>query len=430
VFSGQASSNATFDENLHTRLLPYRYALSTFRPNFNVYQASNISSNSSNSSNSNNTNSSVVTTKTMFVKVEIFVLDRPIDYADPLAVSEAYEIFINADGDATLRCAGYVSFLRALQTLSQLVQRDGTIQRLPIYISDFPSYQWRAVMLDVVSNYQTIPEIKRLVRGMRVSKLNVLQLHLTDAQAFPLELQVFPELTASAAYSKDKTYSRLDIADLIQYAQLYGVVVVPEMQTPVHTASWTRAEDLSKLNTCGHINPLKWADYCSYPPCGQLDPTNEKTYFLTGTILGELESLFPSRYLHYGGDAYNSACWDLSDNIAKFMKETNLTTYDDLYDYYVNVINLVTDVDRTVIYNDIQQLRNLTYFQNGILQYWLPSAGLDDLLEFQNPLILGQLDELYLTCGELIGPKHNNSQNACGQSKTWWTVYNFTIPAA
>jgi hexosaminidase len=154
----------------------------------------------------------------LYINIELFVLDEPYDYVDPLLTNEAYEIFISEQGEVTLRCAGYVSFVRAITEFGHLILPDGTLTKLPLYISDFPSYSWRALMLDVSTNFIPIYTIKWLIDGMFVSKLNVLQLHLSDAQSFPYELIQFPEVTKQGAYSTYEMYTREDLVDLIIYA--------------------------------------------------------------------------------------------------------------------------------------------------------------------------------------------------------------------
>jgi hexosaminidase len=187
--------------------------------------------------------------------VQLYTADRAVDYVDPLKTNEAFEIFISPNGDTVFRCAGYVSFLRALETFSQLISSGGVLARVPIYIADFPSYSWRSLLLDVSTRFIEVDEIKRLINGMQISKLNVLSLLITDAESFPYELVQFPEVTAQGAFSSDQVYTRESLVDLIQYAQSRGVVVVPELEQPVHTHSWTEWEVFKDVNACGDIDP-------------------------------------------------------------------------------------------------------------------------------------------------------------------------------
>lgn len=109
-------------------------------------------------------------------------------------------------------------------------------------------------------------------------------------------------VTKMGAYSIKETYTREDLMDLIEYGQRRGVVVVAEIDLLVGTNSWTRSPEFADVNACGDIDPRYWVDFCSYPPCGQFDPTLDLTTLLVNSVLSEVQSIFPSRYIHLGGD--------------------------------------------------------------------------------------------------------------------------------
>jgi N-acetyl-beta-hexosaminidase len=265
--------------------------------------------------------------QTIYVRVELFVVDRAVDYVDPLKTSEAFEIFISPNGNTVFRVAGYVAFLRALETFSQLVSSSGTIDRLPIYIADYPSFSWRSLLLDVSTTYIELDEIKVLINGMQITKLNVLSLLITDTESFPYELVQFPEVTAQGAFSSQQVYTRKDLVELIQYGQSRGVVVVPELEQPVHTHSWTEWSTFSDINACGNIDEREWPEYCAQPPCGQLDPTNNLTSLLVYSVFAEVQTIFPSRYVHLGADLFTASCFDQKPSIKKYMQQNNITDY-------------------------------------------------------------------------------------------------------
>jgi hexosaminidase len=95
-------------------------------------------------------------------------------------------------------------------------------------------------MLDVARNFMPMETLRQTIDSLRVSKMNVLHLHLSDSQSFPLELTSGrgPDLTAAAAYSPNQTYSPADIASLHAYATANGVVLIPEIDTPGHARSF------------------------------------------------------------------------------------------------------------------------------------------------------------------------------------------------
>lgn len=112
---------------------------------------------------------------------------------------------------------------------------------------------------------------------MMTAKLNVLHLHLTDGDSFPLEI---PKL----GKTEENFYSVQDIQSLIEYAEIRGIEIIPEVDTPSHTYSWNKFDESINICTSPEIQQ-RWADYCPTPPCGQLDISNPKTFEILGTIL-------------------------------------------------------------------------------------------------------------------------------------------------
>ena len=92
-----------------------------------------------------------------------------------------------------------MSVVRALETLAQL-SIGGTLSKVPITISDSPSYRYRGLMIDTSRHYLLTSTIKKIVDGMAASKLNVLHWHIVDADSFPLYLETAPELAEYGAY--------------------------------------------------------------------------------------------------------------------------------------------------------------------------------------------------------------------------------------
>ena len=115
--------------------------------------------------------------------------------------------------------------------------------------------------------------LKKIVDGLSYNKLNIFHWHITDTHSFPLKLKSVPELAQYGAYSPEKTYSASDVKELVEYARVRGVKVVPEFDAPAHVGNgWQFAErnhpDWGKLAVC--VNKEEWQDFCVEPPCGQV----------------------------------------------------------------------------------------------------------------------------------------------------------------
>lgn len=144
--------------------------------------------------------------------VNLDSVDAPSDYQNKYEQgAESYEIEIDVEASVTLQCRGYLSFLRAVETLFQLFEMDESGVRLenyPITISDEPSYTYRGVMLDPARNFLRIEDYKRIIDGMQIAKLNYLHIHFTDSESFPIQLDGYPQIPQHGAYSANETYSK------------------------------------------------------------------------------------------------------------------------------------------------------------------------------------------------------------------------------
>lgn len=175
-------------------------------------------------------------------KLESSVTELIITAAQPIpgiaADKEHYVLEVPAGGSATLVAASYEGVLRGLEVFSQIVlyaslephgERSWHIANVPLQIEDSPDFGHRGLLIDVARTYLSVDTIKTVIDGMMYSKMNVLHIHLSDSQAFPLELKNNPEITYYGAMSEDKVYSQENIKGLIDYARLRGVRVYPEV---------------------------------------------------------------------------------------------------------------------------------------------------------------------------------------------------------
>lgn len=152
-------------------------------------------------------------------------------------------------------------------------------------VSDGPTYPYRGLLLDSGRNYIEIDAIKRTIDAMAASKLNTFHWHITDSQSFPLVSQSNPQLSKLGAYSRSQVYQPSDIAELVTFAKVRGVRVLPEFDAPAHVGEgW---QD-SGFVVCFNAQP--WQQYCVEPPCGQFDPTKPALY---DTLEGMLSLIIP-----------------------------------------------------------------------------------------------------------------------------------------
>jgi hexosaminidase len=215
------------------------------------------------------------------------------DGGDP--ADERYLLLIG-DGRVVLRAAEPVGVARGLTTLLQLVASGTEEFRVPAArILDAPRYAWRGLSLDVARTFFTVEEIRRVIDLLELYKLNVLHLHLTDDQAWPLALG----RPAAGPEPGVPFYRDQDLRDLAGYAADRFVTIVPEIDTPGHTAALLRLRpDLkSGRNEVeyeflpGHRRRAVW-----------LDPELPATFELMEQVLAGVAAIFPGPYLHIGAD--------------------------------------------------------------------------------------------------------------------------------
>lgn len=220
-------------------------------------------------------------------------------------VDESYELKINTAGKATISADSSIGIVRALETFTQLFYtyskgRGFYTPYAPVDIKDSPKFPYRGVMLDAGRAYYSVDAILRTIDGCAASKLSILHLHITEAQAWPLEIPALPELSGKGAYREDMVYTPADVRKIQKYGAARGVQVILEIDQPGHTAVIA----LSHPDLITGFEHEPYAGWCAEPPCGQLRLNDSAVDKLLDTMMDDLlPRLHPySAYFHNGGD--------------------------------------------------------------------------------------------------------------------------------
>lgn len=301
-----------------------------------------------------------------------------------IGVDESYTLTVTKEG-ARLEAATGVGALRGFATLRQLVQQDGKRVFLPVVtISDTPRYPWRGLMIDVARHFIPMEVLKRNIDAMELVKLNVLHLHLSDNEGFRVESHLFPKLQGEG--SNGEFYTQDQIRELIRYASMRGILIVPEFDMPSHAKSWFAGyPELSSspgpfkpgpltpegLSPKASINEVLAVMQTVKAPA--FDPTLETTYTFLDKFIGEMAGLFPSPYIHIGADENNGAVWLANPAIVAFMKEHKLADAPALQAYFVSRVQALVEKHGKQV-AAWEEAYVPDQFHNAIFEAWIPFA--------------------------------------------------------
>jgi hexosaminidase len=255
--------------------------------------------------------------------------------------AEAYELNI-LPSKIEIKASSNAGIYYGLQTLRQLLISSSGGSVKAQLVKDSPRFPWRGAMLDVSRTFMPVNLVKRYMDLFSMYKLNVLHLHLTDDQGWRVEIKRYPLLTeiGSKFDSKYNTmggyYSQDDIRELVRYASQRNITLVPEIELPGHAcAALASYPELS----CAGVRPeihtffegpsVHSEIFCAGKP---------EVYDFIFNVLDELIDLFPSKYIHIGGDEAPKDEWKKCSYCQKIIKESGLANEEELQSYFVKRI--------------------------------------------------------------------------------------------
>lgn len=207
-------------------------------------------------------------------------------------------------------------------------------------IVDHPRFRWRGLMLDSVRHMQSVATIKTVLEQMAEHKLNVFHWHLTDDQGWRLPVDGYPELTRIGAWRKDGNgkryggfYTRAQIREIVAYAAERHIMVIPEIDMPGHAQAAVASYPWAGVT--GRRPPVS-QDWGVNPYLFNIDA---RTFKLIHAVLDEVMALFPSRYIHAGGDEAIKDQWQASPTIRKRLHQLGLDDADALQAWFMHRIS-------------------------------------------------------------------------------------------
>ncbi|SMO85481.1 hexosaminidase [Saccharicrinis carchari] len=276
-----------------------------------------------------------------------------------------------------------------------------------VKITDAPRFAWRGLHLDVSRHFMPLDFIKKYIDYMAMHKLNVFHWHLTDGIGWRIEIKSHPELTDIGAWRKVKEgkrpwqdfevwrkgdtepkyggfYTQEEIREVVAYAQDRFITVLPEIELPGHSEVVMQCfPELLCTNTQGQA--LKNTGvYCA---------ANPKSYQLLEDVIDEVLELFPSEYIHIGGDEVAKDNWNSCAKCGKMMRANNYDAQQ-LQSHFVNHFdNYLKNKGRKLM--GWHEILEGELSPSASIMYWGGHDGTADALRENHPTVLTQGSHLY-----------------------------------
>ena len=279
---------------------------------------------------------------------------------EPVMAPEGYILEVQKNR-IEIKAAKPAGFFYATQTLRELlpveiesVQKQQNIDWLVpvVSINDNPAFKWRGFMLDVVRHFFPKEDILRMIDNLALHKINTLHLHLVDDQGWRIEIKKYPKLTEVGAWRvnhEDKPwnsrpkqqagekatfggfYTQDDIKEIVAYAQSHFITVVPEIEMPAHVTCALAA--YPQFSCTG--GPFTVPSGGLWPITDIYCAGNDSTFLFLQDVLSEVIDLFPSKYIHVGGDEATKTEWEKCPKCKARIRTEGLKNVGELQSYFM-----------------------------------------------------------------------------------------------
>jgi len=249
-----------------------------------------------------------------------------------------------------------------------------------VKIADSPRFGWRGLMLDVSRHFFTKEEVKQLLNAMALHKLNIFHWHLVDNNGWRIEIKKYPKLTtvgawrrsvdyglptnSTTAYAPDGRYGGFytqdDIREVVAYAQKLHITIVPEIEMPGHAHAALSA--YPEFDT----DPMKKGG----GNLGIFSPAKAGTFQFLDDVLTEVAQLFPSKYIHIGGDEVPKGPWKNDPACQALMKEEGLKNEEELQSWFIRRIEKIVNAKGKTILGWSEILQG-GLAQNAAVMDWI-----------------------------------------------------------
>ncbi|MFN0060842.1 MAG: beta-N-acetylhexosaminidase [Planctomycetota bacterium] len=328
--------------------------------------------------------------------------------------SEAYELSI-APREVTISAAAPAGIARGIATLLQLADTAAVASSstLPaLHVRDEPRYRWRGMLLDCGRHFMPLDVVKKYIDLLAYHKLNVLHWHLTEDQGWRLEVRSHPRLTEVGAWReatrdseqpRDRDgryggfYTQEEVRGIVAYAAARHVLVVPEIELPGHAQAALAA--YPQLSCAGGPFSVstKWGVHDDVFCAG-----NDDAFKLLEDVLSEVVELFPSPYIHIGGDEVPKTRWKACPKCQARMKSLGLKNEDELQSYFIRrVADFLKAKNRRIIGWD--EILDGGAPRGAVIQSWRGFEGAIAAARSGHEVIVSPTSHCYLDYAQVRG---------------------------
>lgn len=282
---------------------------------------------------------------------------------DQIMGPEAYSMEV-LKNRIEIKAAKPAGFFYAIQTLRQLLPPEIESRQVQpktewlvpvVSISDSPAFTWRGYMLDVSRHFFPKEDVLRMIDNLALHKINTLHLHLADDQGWRIEIKKYPKLTEVGAWRVNREdrhwnarpkqhpgekatyggfYTQDDIREMVAYAQSRFITIVPEIEMPAHVTAALSA--YPRLSCTG--GPFTVLPGGVWPITDIYCAGKDSTFLFLEDVLTEVMALFPSKYIHIGGDEATKTEWEKCPDCRKRVKTEGLKDVFELQSYFIKRI--------------------------------------------------------------------------------------------
>ena len=319
---------------------------------------------------------------------DYFSTGRTIDFSTALMVGINPRLYLPAEGyilevrpeGIVVSGVDYAGAFNGVQTLLQLFPSEvyrGDFRaecRIPcLRITDWPEYSYRGMHFDVARSFTPFEELLRYVENLSRHKINTLHLHLVDDEGWRVEIHSHPELTDVGAWRGGDSplhsvygrwgeryggyYTQEQLRSLVEYAAVRNITVVPEIDLPGHSLAIAKSHpeilcpvERNLAATAGYDTSNVWC------------VAREENYALLDDIFGELVEIFPSEYIHIGGDEVQMGSWRKCPHCSALYEREGFTDYHQVEAVFLNrVVEILASYGRKpAVWNEAIVGGNLT----------------------------------------------------------------------